>query len=148
MQITRIAILVAVILGAVSGLRADTPGDFTVQFTDCVESIGVGFAPTANLRALIPAEFILAGEGSLLSPLVARTSDCRGIAVDGASPKAGSIVQIGAVIVPPDFTGDINNYTLFYYTSDAKLAHHLTKLGVNIQHVPLSPTTSIEARAS
>jgi hypothetical protein len=52
------------------------------------------------------------------------------------------------VIVPPDFTGDINNYTLFYYTSDAKLAHHLTKLGVNIQHVPLSPTTSIEARAS
>ena len=45
--------------------------------------------------------------------------------MDGGPAKAGSIVQIGVVIVPPDFTGDINTYTLFYYTSDVKLAHLL-----------------------
>ena len=108
---------------------------FTVAFTDCVESIGVGLIPTEQAQALVPPEFHVVGEGQPVTPLVVRTADC-GIAVDGHRPKAGSIVQIGVVIVPPDFTGDINNYTLWYYTSDAKLAHNLDKLGINAQHVP------------
>ena len=60
----------------------------------------------------------------------------RNIAVAGQRPNIGSIAQIGLVIVPPDFTGDINNYTLWYYTSDAKLATQLREAGVNAQHVP------------
>ena len=54
----------------------------------------------------------------------------------GDNPKTREIVQIGLVIVPPDSTGDINNYTLWYYTSDATLAHQLRDAGVNAQHVP------------
>ena len=65
-----------------------------------------------------------------------RTSDCAGIAVDGNKPKAGSVVQIGAVIVPPESgVGDINDYTFWYYTTDTKLAHRLQDLGVSAQHV-------------
>ena len=44
-------------------------------------------------------------------------------------------MQIGAVIVPPDFTGDINNYTFWYETSSPRLAHALRDIGVPAQHV-------------
>ena len=106
-----------------------------VEFSDCVESIGVGLVSTTEAEALVPAPFIVVGAGAPVTPLVVRTSDCGGIAVDGGPAKAGSIVQIGVVIVPPDFTGDINTYTLFYYTSDVKLAHLFADSGVPAQHV-------------
>ena len=110
---------------------------FGVEFSDCVESIGVGFAPTANVVALTPPEFMPVGLGTPVSPIVVRTADCAGIAVDDNKPKPGSIVQIGAVIVPPELgVGDINNYTFWYYTTDANLAHRLQDLGVSAQHVP------------
>ena len=105
------------------------------EFSDCIESIGVGLVPTAQAEALVPAPFIVVGTGGPMTPLVVRTSDCGGISVDGRPTKAGSVVQIGVVIVPPDFTGDINTYTLFYYTSDVKLAHRLEDNGVPAQHV-------------
>lgn len=124
------------IAGPVEQVVADGRAGFAVEFSDCVESIGVGLVPTEQARALVPAEFHLVGEGGPVTPLVVRTARCGGIAVAGHRPKAGSIVQIGVVIVPPDFTGDINNYTLWYYTSNAKLAHHLTRLGIRAQHVP------------
>lgn len=106
-----------------------------VEFSDCVESIGVGLVSTAQAEVLVPAPFIVVGTGTPVTPLVVRTSDCGGIAVDGGPTKAGSVVQIGVVIVPPDFTGDINSYTLFYYTSDVKLAHRLADTGLPAQHV-------------
>ena len=124
------------VAGPVEQVIADGPAGFAAEFSDCVESIGVGLVPTESARALVPVEFHLVGEGGPVTPLVVRTAQCGGIAVAGHRPKAGSLVQIGVVIVPPDFTGDINNYTLWYYTSDAKLAHHLTRLGVRAQHVP------------
>lgn len=108
----------------------------TVEFFDCVESIGVGLVPTRRARALVPAEFHLVGEGSPVTPLVVRTAGCAGIAVGSHKPKAGAIVQIGVVVDPPDFTGDINLFTLWYYTSDAKVAHYLTRRGLRAQHVP------------
>src|SRR5690348_12578659 len=109
---------------------------FGVEFSDCVESIGVGLAPTGAVVALTPPNFIPVGIGTPTSPIVVRTSDCAGIAVDGQKPKPGSIVQIGAVIVPPEpGVGDINNYTFWYYTTDAKLAHRLHELGVSAQLV-------------
>jgi hypothetical protein len=123
-------------VGPSASARADAGEAFEVEFTNCVESIGVGLIPTAQAQALVPSEFHLVGEGQPVTPIVVRTSRCEGIAVDGYSPNAGSVVQIGVVIVPPDFSGNINNYTLWYYTSDAKLAHHLERLGVAAQHVP------------
>jgi len=65
---------------------------------------------------------------------------CGGIAADGHKANPGTIVQIGLAIVPPDFTGDINNHTLWYYTSDALLAERLRKLGIDAQHVRNLPT--------
>ena len=137
-----VMLLVAALLTVVTprvqaaSVSMDHPADFPVEFTDCVESIGVTLVSTERARAYVPAQFILAGEGQPVTPLVVRTARCRGIAVNGYMPKAGEIVQIGLVIVPPDFTGDINNYTLWYYTSDAKLATQLRDVGVAAQHVP------------
>jgi len=137
-----VMLLVAALLTVVTprvqaaSVSMDHPADFPVEFTDCVESIGVTLVSTERARAYVPAPFILAGEGQPVTPLVVRTARCRGIAVNGYMPKAGEIVQIGLVIVPPDFTGDINNYTLWYYTSDAKLATQLRDAGVAAQHVP------------
>jgi hypothetical protein len=110
--------------------------NFAVEFNDCVESIGVTLVPTESVRLYVPEQFILAGEGQPVTPLVVRTARCSGIGVDGYKPRPGEIVQIGVVIVPPDGTGDINNYTLWYYTSDEKLATKLRNAGVNAQHVP------------
>lgn len=112
----------------------DSASNFPVEFSDCVESIGVTLIPTERARALVPSEFHLVGEGAPVTPLVVRTARC-GIAVAGQKPNIGSITQVGLVIVPPDFTGDINNYTLYYYTTDAELANHLVRLGVGAQHV-------------
>jgi hypothetical protein len=49
----------------------NAPSSFAVEFTDCVESIGVTLVPTASVRAHVPEQFILAGEGQPVTPLVA-----------------------------------------------------------------------------
>ena len=86
--------------------------------------------------ALTPPGFIPVGLGTPVSPIVVRTADCAGIGVDGSKPKPGSVVQIGAIIVPPQPNGeDIDNYAFWYYTTDAKLAHRLQDLGVSAEHV-------------
>ena len=120
---------------AASGLP-ESPPDFSVQFTDCVESIGVTLVSTELARAYVPAQFILAGAAEPVTPLVVRTARCGGIVLNGGSSTAGEIVQIGLVVVPPYGTGDINNYTIWYYASDANLVRQLRKAGVNAQHVP------------
>src|SRR5262245_11710807 len=133
-------LLGALVIGLATSGRATSitthSSDFSVEFTDCVESIGVGLVPTASARVYVPLPFILVGEGQPVTPLVVRTARCRSIRVDGHTAKPGEIVQIGAVIVPPDGTGDINNYTIWYYTSDVRLARHLGRAGVIAQHVP------------
>jgi len=116
--------------GNANGLQS-----FSVDFSDCIESIGVGLVSTDAARQYVPPEFILAGEGQPVTPLVVRTARC-GISVEGHGGGVGHIVQIGAVIVPPDFTGDINNYTMFYYTDDLRLALRLNLAGVFAQFDP------------
>lgn len=113
-----------------------SPPGFAVEFSDCVESIGVTMISTSTARAYVPNQFILAGEGQPVTPLVVRTARCNGVAMAGQRAKTEDIVQIGAVIVPPDFTGDINNYTIWYSTSSEKLATQLGRVGVNAQLVP------------
>ncbi|HEX3083265.1 MAG TPA: hypothetical protein VHP99_01980 [Pyrinomonadaceae bacterium] len=135
-----LAVVIAAALGSKANAQTQQPSIgpsfFGVAFTDCVESIGVTLAPTASVRAYVPEQFILAGDGQPVTPLVVRTAQCAGIATADQKPKPGEIVQIGAVIIPPDFTGDINNYTIWYYTSDAKLAVQLRQAGVDARHVP------------
>lgn len=135
-------LLIAVVVGASGGWRtasasSDHSANFPVEFADCVESIGVSLVPTASVRAYVPHQFILAGEGQPITPLVVRTAQCSNIIVTGHAPMAGTMVQIGAVIVPPDFTGDINNYTIWFSTSNAKLATQLRKVDVDAQLVPV-----------
>jgi hypothetical protein len=120
----------------ISLIAQSSEPDFTVDFTDCVESIGVTLVSTSIARMYVPNQFILVGEGGPVTPLVVRTARCNEIAPEGYKPKAAEIVQIGAVIVPPDFTGDINNYTIWYSTSSEKLATQLRKIGVDAQLVP------------
>jgi len=135
-------LFIAVVAGASGGWNTasaspDHSANFPVEFTGCVESIGVTLVPTASARLYVPHQFILAGDGQPVTPLVVRTAQCSNIAVADHAPMAGSIVQIGAVIVPPDFTGDINNYTIWYTTSNAILATQLRKVGVDAQLVPV-----------
>jgi len=114
----------------------EVPAGFAVEFSGCVETIGVGLVSTASAQALLPAGFHLAGEGRPVTPMVARTAHCEGITVDGERTKGGSIVQLGVVIAPPQAGAFIDTYALWYYTTDAKLAHQLRKAGMNAQHVP------------
>jgi hypothetical protein len=107
----------------------------TVDFAGCREVANVGLAPTANLRPLVPAQFQLAGGSSASTPFVVRTVHCDAISVDGGKSRAGNILQIGAVIIAPDGDGDINNYTLFYDTTDPRLADALKKAGAPARHV-------------
>jgi hypothetical protein len=140
---TRRAIVIAAVIGATvmaGNTRTQAQASFSrsyfaVEFSDCVESIGVTLAATAGVRPYVPSPFVVVGEGQPVTPLVVRTARC-GIAIDGGRARRGEIVQVGAVIVPPDFTGDINNYTIWYYTSDAYLALRLILAGVHAQFVP------------
>lgn len=137
-QLRGIAAILLCLTAWSSAVRAEDWGDllgFQVQLTDCVESIGVGLVPTENVEELLPPGFIPVGSGTPVTPLVVRTSRGK-ISVNGRRARTGNIVQIGAVIVPPDFTGDINNYTLFYYTDDLQLALRLVLAGVHAQYVP------------
>jgi hypothetical protein len=115
-------------------VAASPPTPFAVEFSGCVETIGVGLALTDHVVALTPPEFIPIPIGPY-SPIVVRTADCAGIAVAGGKARPGTVVQIGAVIVPPAPAGeDIDNYTFWYYTTDEKLARRLQSLGVSAQH--------------
>jgi hypothetical protein len=138
----RLAILITATIGSSVLTHAQAPQlfngspGFAVDFTNCVESIGVTLVPTVSARAYVPDQFILAGDGQPVTPLVVRTARCAGVATAGSGSTAGEIVQIGAVIIPPDGTGDINNYTIWYYTSDPLLALRLLLAGVRAQWVP------------
>ena len=136
------ALITIFILGGVVLIHAQSKeslidlSTFGVEFTNCVESIGVTPVETAKVRTAVPNQFVLVGEGQPVTPLVVRTAKCGGIALAGQKAYAGEIVQIGAVVVPPDGSGDINNYTLLYYTSDLRLALRLVLGGVPAQFVP------------
>jgi hypothetical protein len=120
---------------SVAPLLKKAAAPVTVALSDCVESIGVALAATAAVRPLVPAAFVLAGQGGPVTPVVVRTARCS-VSVNGARAKVEDVVQIGAIIAPPDGTGDVNSALLLYYTSDSKLAKALGRLGVDAQHVP------------
>ncbi len=104
---------------------------FTVDFSQCTEFAGVGPVDFARASALVPAAFTTLPLGSTAA-IVVRATSCAGAKVDGERALPTIISQIGIEIVPPDGTGDINNYTLIYVTNNAELtkAFHVAGLPV------------------
>jgi hypothetical protein len=111
---------------------------FDVSFRDCVESIGVTLVDTESATARVPFPFVPVGMGTPFTPLVVRSASCQRISIDGGRARAGAVVQIGAVIVPPDGTGDIDNYTLAYYSDDRGLVDTLKSLGIFASFAPIA----------
>ena len=102
---------------------------FTAALRNCTELIGFGPAPFTLARALVPNSFsLVAFNGS--AGLVTRASRCESVAVDGSSPRPAIVVQVGIAVIPPDGSGDINNYTLLYATDHEQLAHFLNQAGL------------------
>lgn len=110
---------------------ADPPGDrgFTVDFSQCTEAVGVGPVDFARASALVPSAFTTLPVGSTAA-IVVRATSCAGAKVNGASPVPTIISQIGIEIVPPDGTGDINNYTLIYVTNNEDLTEASRTVGL------------------
>jgi hypothetical protein len=108
---------------------------FDVEFTDCSELASITTITVAKARTVVPATFTLAGDASGV-PFVVRVAHCHAVSIDGRAPEAGTVAQLGVSIVSPDGTGDINNYTAWYYTTSKRLAVKLQLLGVPAQWVP------------
>ena len=106
-----------------------------VQFSDCHELASLTPISVADARSVVPSRFALGGDGTV-APFVVRVASCAGVSVDGSAAEPGTVAQLGVGIVSPDGTGDINNYTVWYYTTSLRLAVRLALLGVPAQWAP------------
>jgi hypothetical protein len=113
-----------------AALRSDA---VDVDFQGCREMASLAPAPVAKLRPLVPAAYQLANEASGTGFVVVRVASCANVVIDGTSDGPGTVAQVGANLVSPDGTGDINNYTLWYYTTSPRLLARLVARGVNAQ---------------
>jgi hypothetical protein len=109
--------------------------DLSVDFSNCTEFAGIGFVPAANARPLVPARYVLAGDATN-ALIVVRTARCDQTLVDGLRLHPGTLSQIGISLVGPDTTADINNYTLWYTTTDPLLAAGLLTKGIRAELDP------------
>jgi hypothetical protein len=106
-----------------------------VTFSKCSELASITTISPAQARSVVPASFILAGDNRG-APFVVRVADCDAVTVDGGRPESATVAQLGVSIVSPDGSGDINNYTVWYYTSSRRLAASLHRMGVAAQWAP------------
>lgn len=121
--------LLAFILCAGFVLAADNRG-FPVQFQNCVEFVGTGPVSLAKAQALVPAPFVVAADTNGDATIVARAARCASVKVDGFEAVPGIVSHIGIIVVSPDGTGDINNYTVAYATDSDRLAQRLERAGI------------------
>jgi hypothetical protein len=110
-------------------VAADNRG-FTATLNACNELIGFGPVPFAAARALVPASYTLPQFGPSTAGLVVRVARCGDVRVDNSSHRPAVVAQVGIAVVPPDGTGDINNYTLLYSTDNESLAGSLRDAGL------------------
>jgi hypothetical protein len=105
-------------------------GTVNVDFTNCTEYAGFVPVPLANAEPFVPAGY----EVALASPgeanAIVRVAHCASVVIDGAATGAGTVAQLGVNIVPPDGTGDINNYTVWYDTDGFALSQALRQAGI------------------
>lgn len=106
-----------------------------VSFNGCSELASITTISVAQARTVVPASFTLGGDANG-APFVVRVADCSAVSIGGSAPEAGTVAQLGVSVVSPDGTGDINNYTAWYYTTSARLALGLRLRGVPAQWVP------------
>lgn len=121
-------ILYFIVIGATA--RSDDGGKgFTASLRNCTELIGFGPIPFAAARALVPASYtVVPFNGN--AGLVVRASRCENVRAGNSDSNSAVVAQVGIAVVPPDGTGDINNYTLLYSTNNGRLADELNDAGV------------------
>lgn len=132
-----------VVLGACGGAEAPEiatsegylQSGFDVDFSGCSEFAGVGFIPGANARAAVPAVYTPSGDANT-GVIVVRVASCSAVSIDGGAPRATIVSQIGVNLLPPDGTGDINNFAVWYQTDNPHLAAAFKKMGADAQVVP------------
>ncbi len=113
---------------------AQTP--FTVDFANCTEFAGVGPIDFSRASALVPSPLQAASVGTNTGAIVVRATSCAGVKVNNGPSVPTNISQIGVEIVPPDNTGDINNYTMIYVTNNLKLVFAFNLAGVPALYDP------------
>jgi hypothetical protein len=106
------------------------------DFTHCTEYAGLASVPLANVAGLVPAPYVPASYGPGLAGFILRTAHCEGASVNGGPSHEGTVLQIGVNIVPPNNTGNINNYTVYYLTTSHALAEGLRRVGIRAEEDP------------
>ena len=106
-----------------------------MDFSDCTEYAGVGPVDFGKASALVPPVFTTLLVGST-GGIVVRATNCKDLSVNGGRKAPTSISQIGIEIVPPDGTGDINNFTLLYVSDNAELVRAFRGSGVPALYDP------------
>jgi hypothetical protein len=104
--------------------------DFDVEFDGCTVFAGLARVDMARARALVPAEYTLLDDGGN-ARMVVRVASCSDVTVDGKHGGETIVSHIGIGLVGPDATVNLNNYTLWYATDNARLHARLTAAGVN-----------------
>jgi len=111
------------------------PRGFYADFVTCTEFAGVGPVDLAKATALVPAPFTTLTVGST-GGIVVRATSCEELSVNGGRKVPTNISQIGIEIVPPDGTGDINNFTLLYVSNNFELVLAFQLAGVPALYDP------------
>ena len=113
-----------------SSQQAVSNKDFDVDFSSCAEFVGIGLVPAANAQPFVPAGYTLAGGGGN-ALVVVRIASCSGAVVDGKSVGQTTTSQVGITLQGPDESADINNYTVYYGTNQARLHARFEAAGLS-----------------
>ena len=119
---------------AVTAAWADRP--LTINFTQCTEFAGVGPVSYARASTIVPPQFTALTTGAGTGGIVVRAGSCAGVSVNGGASVPTTFSQVGVEIVPPDNTGDINNYLMFYISDNAQLVTALNSVGAPALYNP------------
>ena len=103
--------------------------DFDVDFSGCTEFAGIGLVPAANAAPLVPAGYTLVQVGAQ-AMVVVRVARCSSAVIDGKNVGQTITSQVGITLQGPDASADINNYTVFYATNQARLHARLQAAGL------------------
>jgi len=135
---TLLAVTAAIM--ATQPASAEAGAGFSVDFSQCTEFAGVGPVDLATASSLVQPAFTTLQVGSTAA-IVVRATRCASVQVNGGAGVPTIVSQIGIEIVPPDGTGDINNFTLIYVTDNAQLALAFRLVGL---HAMFDPTITYE----
>jgi hypothetical protein len=111
-------------------------GTLDVDFANCTEYAGFVPVPLANAAPLVPAGYSIALGSPGEANAIVRVAHCASVVVEGTATGPGTVAQLGVNVVPPNGTGDINNYTVWYDTDGLALAEGLRHAGIDAAFDP------------